>query len=168
MLTSVNLGWKSYGIYPGLFAIRYFWNLTQIIPKKKRIDPDTQMGTDVDGQPGMKIKQNVKSDSVCVHKYIRWPSFFSLPGELLFTLQGPIHLSNHSGIHLWWTSVAEHNSPFLAYGKPLLANSFVGRSLLSLYLQPSSRSGNGHVTKAWWLSVYNIPNMWLVQGWVYH
>lgn len=47
------------------------WSVVDIVPALWGFqdDPDIQMGTDMDGQPVTKIKQNVKSDSVCTHAY---------------------------------------------------------------------------------------------------
>lgn len=49
------------------------WSVADIVPALGGFqdDPDTQMGTGMDGQLGTKRKQNVKSDSVCVHILIR-------------------------------------------------------------------------------------------------
>lgn len=49
------------------------WSVVDIIPALWGFqdDPDTQMGKDMDEQPGLKIKQNVKSDCVCIHTHIR-------------------------------------------------------------------------------------------------
>lgn len=49
------------------------WSVADIVPALWGFqdDPDTQMGTDMDEQPGTKIKLNRKSDSVHVHIRIR-------------------------------------------------------------------------------------------------
>lgn len=49
------------------------WSAADIVPALWGFqdDPDRQMGTDMDGQPGTNRKQNVKPDSVCVHIHIR-------------------------------------------------------------------------------------------------
>lgn len=49
------------------------WTTVDIIPALWGFqdDPATQLGTDTDEQPEMRIKQDVKSDSVCVHRHVR-------------------------------------------------------------------------------------------------
>lgn len=47
------------------------WSVADIVPALWGFqdNPDTQMGTNMDGQPGTKIKQTVKSDFVCIYTY---------------------------------------------------------------------------------------------------
>lgn len=49
------------------------WSVADIMPALWGFQnvPNTQMGTDMDGQPGTKIKENVKAGSVRIHTHIR-------------------------------------------------------------------------------------------------
>lgn len=71
------------------------------------------------------------NQTLFVHMHIRWPSLFSLPGELLFTLQDPIHLSSHRVFICHGYLFPSTTLLSLAYVKPSPPKSFVERSLLS-------------------------------------